>query len=188
MVHEKTDLIYADPHGGKTPKSPSRRAALALAGAGAAGLMLLAVGILGITVQGKGERYQAALSLLADRQYADAAAKLEALDGFRDSEDLRAALEAQGAAYAYALTLVEEGRYEEALTAFRSRGDYADSPRWAAWGVTYRRCTDELTRLTTARQSDAQAWLDLAESLEGLGNVEDAPALAQECRRMAEVQ
>ena len=187
MIAEKTELIYADPHGGKAPRSRQKRLIAALgAGSAAAVLMLLAAAVLAVTIQGKGERYQAALSLLADKQYADAAAKLEALEGFRDSEALLAGLEKQGTAYAQALTLLEDGQYEEALAAFQSLGDYADSPRWASWGVAYRRCTDEIARLQMARQNDPHAWAELAAALERLGNVDDAPALAEACRRMAE--
>ena len=165
----------------------SRRPVIALAaGAAAVVLMLLTLAALSITVQGKGERYQAALALLADKQYSDAAAELERLEDFRDSADLLARLEQQGTAYANALTLVENGHYEEALTAFQSLEDYADSAHWAAWGVTYRRCVDQISILRAARQADAQTWEALAVTLESLGDVEDAPALAAQCRRMAE--
>ena len=131
MVKEKPELIYADPHAGDAPRSRSRQTRLILGAAAALALMFLAAGVLGVTIQGKGERYQAALSLLADKQYADAAAKLEALDGFRDSDDLLSALEAQGSAYTDALTLAEAGRYEEAQAVFQSLGDYADAPALA---------------------------------------------------------
>ena len=131
MVKKKADLIYTDPHAGNAPRSRPRHSFLILGGAAALALMLLAAGVLGVTIQGKGERYQAALSLLADRQYADAAAVLEALDGFRDSDDLLSALEAQGSAYTDALTLAEAGRYEEAQAVFQSLGDYADAPALA---------------------------------------------------------
>lgn len=186
MAGKKEALIYADPHGDCAPRPRSRRLAAALGtGAAALALMILVAAVLGVTIQGKGERYQAALALLEDKQYADAAAELDALDGFRDSEHLLAQLENQSGAYAQALILVEEGYYDEALTAFQSLADYADSLQWASWGVTYRRCTDEMARLTAARQADAQAWSDLAAALESLGDVENAPALAAECRRMA---
>ena len=187
MVKDKHELIYADPHGGEAPPARSRRPVIALAaGAVAVALMLLAAAVLSITIQGKGERYQAALSLLADKQYADAAAELELLDGFRDSDDLLAQLETQGMAYANALALVEGGCYDEALAAFQSMDDYADSAQWAAWGVTYHRCTQEMAVLGAARQADAQAWTDLAEELSTLGNVADAQALARQCHEMAE--
>ena len=87
------------------------------------------------------------------------------------------------------LELVEQQRYEEAALAFLALGDYADSALWAASGVTYRRCVDQMASLGTARQTteedavrtEIQTWEALADTLASLGDYEDAPAQAQIC-------
>ena len=186
MVKDKHELIYADHHREEEPLPRSGRLAIVLGTGAAVVLMLLAAVALSITIQGKGEGYQAALTLLRDKQYANAAEALEQLEGFRDSEALLEQLEQQGADYARALKLLEEGSYEDAAAVFLALGDYADSAQWASWGVTYRRCTDAMSRLGAARQADPKTWDALADTLESLGNVADAPALARECREMAE--
>ena len=79
-------------------------------------------------------------------------------------------------------------------------GDYADSPRWAAFGVTYRRALDLMdqtaagnsqllrrvlpdeVRLTDeGSQTAILGWEAAAAILESLGDYEDAPAKIDEC-------
>ena len=82
-------LIYADPTAAEKPVTPRRRGLQALAvGLVALALVLAAVAALGFTVQGLGQRYQAALSLLDQQEYEAAAAELAELGTFRDSAQL----------------------------------------------------------------------------------------------------
>ena len=184
------DLIYADPQAGAAPVSTGRRVFVTLVVVLVAlALMILALQALSVTVQGKGERYQAALTLLEEKEYAAAASALEDLEDFRDSAQLLQRLRMDSTAYLTALELVEQQRYEEAALAFLALGDYADSALWAASGVTYRRCVDQMASLGTARQTteedavrtEIQTWEALADTLASLGDYEDAPAQAQIC-------
>ena len=202
MIHQKyehNDAFYGDAHAGDVPVTAGRRTLKALAiGAAAVVLMLLTAMVLSITIQGKGERYQAALALLQEKNYAEAAEALADLDDFRDSAELLARLEAQGADYARAAAMVEEGRYDAAVKAFQALGDYGDSAQQAAWGVYYQWGVDlmklaeageDLLLSRSALQDPMEVILDwetAAALLEGLGEVADATALARQCRQAAE--
>ena len=182
------ELIYADPLAGEKPMKAGRRglgiiAAVLLA----AGLLILAAAALNITTQGMGQRYQNALYLLEQKQYAAAAAELESLDGFRDSAALLAELRADGQSYAAARALVDQQRYDEAIAAFLALGDYADSSIWAACGVTYCHALDLMKQNTSMERALAEnadvigSWETAAAMLEHLGDYEDAREKADTC-------
>lgn len=197
------DLIYADPTAEEKPITPRRRGLIALTVALAAlALVVAAVAALVFTSQGKGQRYQAALSLLEQKEYDAAAAELEALGGFRDSARLLAQLEAQASDYEAALALLEEQRYGEAAACFAALGDYADSGRWADWGVTYRQAEDLMARAESSEAqlaaravpealetavADWEAAAVLWESLAVEPEVPDAANRAEECWTCAAV-
>lgn len=122
------ELIYADPLAGEKPSAAKSRAFRALAAVLiATGLVILAVVALSFTIQGQGQRYQNALTLLEQKEYEAAAAELESLGDFRDSADLLARLRSNEEIYTAALNLVEQQRYEEAIAVFQTLGDYRDA-------------------------------------------------------------
>lgn len=149
------DLIYTDIQAGKTktvtdPAGHRRMQGLVLALA-AVGLALAVVLTLSVSVQRRGERYQYALSLLERKDYTAAAAQLEILEDFRDSEVLLAQLRQKQSDYEAAQAMVDQQRYDDAIAAFRALGDYADSPMQAAYHVTYRKALDLIAETQAGR-------------------------------------
>lgn len=186
-----SDLIYADPSAAERPVIPRRRGLLALTAVLAAlALVLAAVAALVFASQGLGQRYQAALRLLEQKEYEAAAAELAALDSFRDSAALLARLEAQAADYEAALALVEAQRYEEAAARFAGLEDYADSAQWSRWGVVRRQAEDLMDRAQAAECAPAarmvpqeldavrRDWEDAAALWEQLKQVPECPDAA----------
>ena len=150
------DLIYADPHGGKRPAGKRRGLKVLTAALAAASLMVVTIAALSFTIQGRGERYQKALTLLDRAEYAAASEELQKLDGFRDSGDLLEKLEI----YTAALALMEQAQAEDAGHASRSIPE-----------------TDPEELLET--------WEKAAGMLESLGDFADAQAKASHCRLAA---
>ena len=197
------NLIYADPTAEEKPITPRRRGLIALTAALAAlALVGGAVSALVFTSQGKGQRYQAALGLLEQKEYEAAAAELADLGSFRDSAELLARLEAQASDYDNALALLEAQRYEEAAARFAALEDYADSAQWVRWGVAYRQAEDLMVRAEAAEaqlaaravpeelETITQDWEEAAalwESLETVAEVPDAANRAEECWTCAAV-
>lgn len=197
-------LIYADTQSGdpspKPARSRKRQLAAALLAIGAAAIIAMAATTLWYAYQDRQDHYGQALSLLADKQYQDAAQKLEKLGNFRDSQTILAQLAQQQEAYAVASDLVAQQRYSEAITAFRALGDYADSAEWAAYRVTYQKALDliwetdlgqsQLLTRTLPKQvrlTDENSYPTIvgyesaAALLESLGDYRSAPALVDRC-------
>ena len=129
---QNEDLVYTDPHAQEAPVALPRQRMLRVLGAwlAAAVLMVVASSALGFTIQGQGEQYQRALSLLEQREYDAAAAELENLGDFRDSAQLLAQLRAQESAYCSALELMAQTTvlgWEEAGAILEELGEYKDA-------------------------------------------------------------
>ena len=153
------ELIYTDPHAGERP-TRSRRRLKALGAIGTALVLMAAVvAALGFTVQGRGEQYQAALTLLSRKEYGQAADILEALGDFRDSASLLQALEQDLADYEAALDLMARAEGSEAQSQSRNRLTPADP------------------------EASLRLWTQAAEALEALGDFANAKDLALQCRR-----
>ena len=127
MAKQHDPLIYTDPGAEKIP--PARRRGLRTMAAvtAAAALMVLTLGILSVTLQGKGERYQKALTHLDRAEYAAAARELEQLVGFRDSSVLLRKLDLYIAASDLMARGEGPGSCEKAARIFESLGDFADA-------------------------------------------------------------
>lgn len=198
------DLVYADSN---SPEAASgsggkgkRRLAAAVIALCVAVTAALGVMTIGILVRRREDRYTAALALVQEKAYQEAAAAFGELGDYRDSRNQVQRLQEQQAAYDAALELLHQQRYEEAQAAFRALGDYADSAVMAAYHVTYQKAlalkaeidigkTQLLTRILTdqVKLTDERSYPTIvgyetaAAMLESLGDYRSAADLVDRC-------
>lgn len=90
-------------------------------------LALIAGGVVGVWFFMQESAYDDAQTLIEEKNYSEAIAKLEDLDGYKDSEDLIQDLNKKQKSYDEALSLIEEQAYDEAAEELEKLGDYADA-------------------------------------------------------------
>ena len=139
------------------------------------------------------QAYQAALVLMEEGNYSDAADAFAALGDYGDSaakeQEARQALELKEKkdAYQAAQTLMDEENYSDAADAFAALGDYSDS---AAKEQEARQAL-ELKEKEDAYQAaqtlmDEENYTGAANAFAALGNYSDSAAKEQEAQQMQE--
>ena len=136
------------------------------------------------------QAYQAALALMEEENYSDAADAFAALGDYGDSvakeQEARQALELRGKedAYQAALTLMEEENYAGAADAFAALGDYSDS---AAKEQEARQMQETVESYQAAQAlMEEENYTSAANAFAALGNYSDSAQKAQEARQMQE--
>ena len=136
------------------------------------------------------QAYQAALVLMEEGNYSDAADAFAALGDYGDSvakeQEARQALELRGKedAYQAAQTLMEEENYAGAADAFAALGNYSDSAQKAQEA----RQMQETVESYQAAQAlmEEENYTSAANAFAALGNYSDSAAKEQEARQMQE--